>query len=125
MNVPNAFSAKIFVCLNAVLCLVLVVFQSGCVSNSFPVCTKDGLEPGVYQVTFSDPSGQMFFEYLTADSSGTIRFGPCAAPADDPVLLPPNSPPDCGQARPSLPKLVASSQDFVDVSIEGITDPDG
>jgi len=124
MNMPNSLSVK-GICLNAALCLGIVAFQSGCVSNSVPVCRQTVAEPGVYQVTYTDSNGALHVEYLSADSSGTIQVGSCTSLVGDPELLLPNSPPDCSQARPSLPKLVASSQDFVDVSIEGVTDPDG
>ncbi len=123
MNMPNSLSVK-GICLNAALCLGIVAFQSGCVSNSVPVCRQTVAEPGVYQVTYTDSNGALHVEYLP-DSSGTIQVGSCTSLVGDPELLLPNSSPDCSQARPSLPKLVASSQDFVDVSIEGVTDPDG
>jgi len=78
----------------------------------------------VYQVTYVDSAGMQRVEYLTAATAGTLHVGGCEAPDEDPILLPPNSPPDCTRARPSLAKLAVGPQDFVDVSIEGVTDPD-
>lgn len=41
------------------------------------------------------------------------------------VNLAPNEPPDCTQASPSLVELWPPNHDFHEVSVEGVTDPDG
>jgi len=41
------------------------------------------------------------------------------------VVMPPNQPPDCSQARPSVRKLSRREHELVPVSILGVTDPDG
>jgi hypothetical protein len=70
----------------------------------------NGTAPGVYTFTVSavDDKGVSY-----GDQNVTI------------TVIPPNEPPDVDDARPSMDCLWPPNHKFVDITIEGVTDPDG
>lgn len=75
-------------------------------------------------VTVTAPEGAMDPAILTFTASVTCPCGVICSDSDDAVFIP-NQPPDCSEAYADLGCLWPPNHKFVDVSVMGVTDPDG
>jgi hypothetical protein len=78
-------------------------------------------------VTVAAPDGANDPKTITFTATTTVTCGEGTSivrNSDDATFIP-NQPPDVSEAYPSLNCLWAPNHDFIDITIEGVTDPDG
>lgn len=75
-------------------------------------------------VTVTAPEGTMDPAILTFTACVTCPCGVICSDSDDAIFVP-NLPPDCSEAYADLGCLWPPNHKFVDISVMGVTDPDG